>query len=1040
MVLNLDPKDFVAGSSSLVMGCDSYTSPTELGDTEFVMGQNVTCRGGIVQTRPGSRSCYCAPFGNFQGFKLFTPDNGVAHHVFAVDGAIYVSAAPFTSYRRLRNLQFSNTAKYISWAVCLKSTDYDNEGVLFPLDNPYSVLVIQDGLTRAGYWDGGTSGHLNPGSPAFPDQTDVVPGYNETPIGLWMIWSGNRLWVSRGNQIFAGDIGNPLKFTETIYLNEGRAFYLTGPCTGMIEVPADQAGAKGFIAFTETDGTLFSSYIQDRTTWLATPLFQNTILPQIGCVAPRSLITQYGLNWWFGPRGFTNINSALRQNITSRIDYQDNEMFASKAYLGPDLSGICGSLYENYLMLSVPSGDVLNRHTWVLDQAPFENNNPAWPGFWTGWRPIEWSRGIINGSERVFFASIDYDGKNRVWEAMLPDKTDNGCAITCYAQLRDHAAGNLDSKRYDWTKFFLSQIYGEVDLNVYVASTKGSYQLQKGYHIVANAGQIFSDVEYSEEGPLMIGNRVQTRTIRTPSNPEDNACNACGVESTQGNMIDYAFSHLLVWSGQMGIRAYQMHLRESPERQEGDCEEPEVCPRTLNAAGCSGLELFVDGQVFEPFTAYAEGATTTLNGGTAYIRRTAVSYISAENAQAMADCAVQQIIAYLQSVRVPTGVYDTDEAEVGGGSYVVVSEPAGPPCPGIISQPSDEESVACGTTSFSVEISSSDAVSYQWQVSQNGGSTWIDVSNSSPYSGANTNTLTINPVPINANGYLYRCIVSIIGCSESVSNSATLTVVNDPQVDQWIGYVNSNGGGFAGNSVDIAKGLVCQINLSGFGDKIKYLLPFLGTGIGAARAPLIDRLSAGSATNINFLNSDFSQSTGLQGNGTTKALDTNVFFTQLGISNQSGIGWWENNIDFSGNVHPIGNYSIAIFGQQRFVLDLRSFTRSYVYGATATNACGQGVAAINGHYYGQRNAGPLRKIFLGGAPISSNTFVGGENGLSNQTIIVCGYRDDLTNIGAWPGRGAVAYLTDGTLTDAEVAILHQILIDYLLTPTGRPYV
>jgi len=670
-----EPKDYVAGSSSLVMGSDSYSSPTELGDMEYVMGQNVTCRGGIVQTRPGSKSHYCMPDGNLQGFKVFIPDNGVAHHVFAVDGNIYVSAAPFTSYRRLWNLKFSKTAKYVAWAVCLKSTDYDNSGNLIVLDKPYSVLIIQDGLTRAGYWDGGNSGHLNPASAPFPDNTDIVPGYQETPIGLWMIWSGNRLWVSRGNQIFAGDIGNPLKFTETLYLNEGRAFNLSGPCNGMIEVPADAAGAKGFIAFTETDGTLFASYIQDRTTWLATPLFQNTILPQIGCVAPRSLVTQYGLNWWFGPRGFTNINSALRQNITSRIDYQDNEMFSSKAYLGPDLSGICASFYENYLLVSVPSCDVRNRHTWVLDQAPFENNAPAWPGFWTGWRPVEWSRGIINGSERIFFASVDYDGKNRVWEAMLSEKTDNGCRITCYAQLRDHAAGNLGQKKYDWSKFFLSQIYGEVDLNVYVASTKGAYQLLKNYHIVATEGQIFADTEYSESGPLMMGNRVQSRTIRTPSDPDASDCNACGVESKEGNMIDYAFTHLLAWSGQMGIKAYQMHMRESPERFDGDCEEPEVGPLALNAAGCSVRGLFVDSGPFQSFTGSADGVGATRNGGTAFVRRESRSVISQENADELAKCAVQKTIAYLQDKDVLTGVYGSGEAEIGSGTYLVVEAP-----------------------------------------------------------------------------------------------------------------------------------------------------------------------------------------------------------------------------------------------------------------------------------------------------------------------------------------------------------------------------
>lgn len=661
-----DAGEYVTGSSSLVLGADSYTSPAELGDTEYLMGQNVVCRGGILQTRPGSRSLLCLPDGNFQGATLFTPQNGVAQLVFCVNGAVYVSAAPFTSYRRLWAIQFSNTSKYIAWAVCLKSTDYDADGNLIFLDNPYSVLMMQDGVTRAAYWDGNVAAHLNPGNP--PDMTDtVISGFNETPVGLWMIWSGNRLWVSRGNQIFASDIGNPLKFTETLYLNEARAFYLSGPCTGFIESPDQQ----GILAFTQKDGTFFQSIIQDRTLWLATAQFQKVVLPNVGCVAPRSLVTQYGLNWWFSARGLTNYNAALRLNITSRIDYQDNQMFSSKAYLSPELSGICGGFYENYLMMSVPSGDVLNRHTWVLDQAPFNGNVNAWTGFWTGWRPIEWARGIVNGSERVFFGSIDYDGKNRIWESMLPERKDNGCAITCYAQLRDHAAGNLDQKRYEWTKFFLSQILGDVHLNCYVASTKGAYQLQKSYKLVASEGQIFSDVEYSEAGPFMIGNRVQTRTIRTPSDPVDNACNSCGVESDEGNMIDYAFSHLLVWSGQMGLRAYQIHMRTSPERQAGDCMEDEVGPRTLNAQGCSELDLLVDGQVFEEFTGYAEGVARLSNGGTAYIQKSSVSSVSKADADARATCAVNQSIAALNDA-------DVTDCE---DSSIIIELPVNPPAP-----------------------------------------------------------------------------------------------------------------------------------------------------------------------------------------------------------------------------------------------------------------------------------------------------------------------------------------------------------------------
>lgn len=673
-----DAREYTVGSSSLVLGADSYTNPTDLGDTEYVMGMNVACRGGIVQTRPGTRTLFCVPDGNFQGAKLFTPQNGISNLVFAVDGVVYVSPFPFVSYRRLRNVQFSATAKYMAWAVCLKSTDFTPTGDFYSLPNPYSVLVMQDGYTRAAYWDGGNSGHLNPASD--PDVTDVVtPGFDETPVGLWMIWSGNRLWVSRGNQIFASDIGNPLKFTESLYLNEGRAFYLSGPCTGMIET----ADRQGIIAFTENDGTFLHSANQDRPSWLDENEFQRVIVPNVGCVAPRSLVTQYGLTWWFGPRGLTNFDAALRVNLTSRLDYKDNEMFSSKAYIGPDLSGVCGSYYENYLLMSVPSADVYNRHTWALDQAPFEGNASAWAGIWTGWRPIEWTRGIVNGSERIFFASVDYDGKNRIWEAMLEEKADNGCPITCYLQTREHTGGDLSPKRYQWTKFFLSQIYGRVDLNCYVGATKGAFQLQHSYALEATRGQIYADTSYSELGPLMVGNRVQTRIIRTPYSEENDACNMCGVESEEGNKIDYAFSHLLVWSGQMGIRAYQGHMLEKPDRDAGECTPPETGPRVLNSGGCSGLELFVDGQVFEPFTAVRDGVAKTSYGTAIWIKKEAVSYLSQENADALAECAVEKIINQLEGTSIRPGVYETVAAEIGGQStYVIVDGTLNPPAPG----------------------------------------------------------------------------------------------------------------------------------------------------------------------------------------------------------------------------------------------------------------------------------------------------------------------------------------------------------------------
>ena len=348
------------GDDSFALGSDSYTNPTKLGPGEYVTGMNVICRGGIAQTRPGSRSLFTMPSGNLQGITLFTPTSGAVSMVFAVNGIIYASSYPFEEYHKIDNIKFDPNSKFIAWANCLQSTYYDSAGVLTFLQNPRSVLIMQDGSTRAAYWNGSESGHLNP-TPSGSETT--IEGYDETPVGLWMYWSNNRLWVSRGGQIFASDIGNPLKFADSQFLNEGRAFYLSADCTGIVET-SDQ---QGIICFTANSGVFIRSSILDRTQWLSTPGFQQTILPYIGCVAPRSIVYQYGLIWWYSSRGLINQNDALKLNITSRFDVQDNEMAASKAYLNYDLSGVCGATNENFLFHAVPFGSNINTRLHVLD-------------------------------------------------------------------------------------------------------------------------------------------------------------------------------------------------------------------------------------------------------------------------------------------------------------------------------------------------------------------------------------------------------------------------------------------------------------------------------------------------------------------------------------------------------------------------------------------------------------------------------------------------------------------------------------------------
>lgn len=579
--------------SFFVGGVDAYSTPDKLSPGEYAFAMNVCNRGGIIQTRPGTKSLLKFDGENFQGFTTFTPASGVPHLISAVDGYVYVSAAPFTTYRRLPNVRFSITSKHVCFESCLKSTDYTADGELIFVSKPYKVLMMQDGDTRAAFWDGSTSRHLNPTPGTLTDANGeriTQAGLDETFIGLWMKWSGNRLWVSRDGMLFASDIGNPLKFTEAQYINEGRAFYLPGECTGMIETPEQD----GLIVFTIDNGTLFQTSIQDRNQWLSTPNFQKIVFSNIGCAAPLSLVKQYGLIWWFSPMGLINSDQAFALNRSSRIDIQDNEMMCSKGNMGPDISGVCACSYENYLLCSVPSGDVYNRHTWCLDQAVFEGPLNAWNSYWTGWRPVQWAVGNVNGVQRVFFASKDYNGCLKIWEANLPDRNDNGGPITCFAQFRQNDFGRPNQlKRFTYAEINLQEILGDVSVMVAVGGRKGGYTRILTKEIAATEGGIYGDAIY-DINTCMYGHRPQTRIIRTQENVAPTLCNKGGIEAVQPNDVDLTFGLLVVWSGRMGVAGYLAQAVVYEDQAAGNCEDDETHPNSLSEQGCADKNYFVN--------------------------------------------------------------------------------------------------------------------------------------------------------------------------------------------------------------------------------------------------------------------------------------------------------------------------------------------------------------------------------------------------------------------------------------------------------------
>lgn len=581
------------------LGCNSGINPIAIPDGGYHIGQNVVSRGGLIQTRPGYRSVFNLPCGRLQGFTLFKPTDGSTHMVAAVAGEIYISAAPFETYRKLEGIAFNANAERVVFCATIQTQYFDGAGFIVNRDRPLDILIMQDGSTRAAMWNGSVARHLVPtvSGKVDPESGEIItkPRRDETPVGLWMAWAGNRLWVSRGNEVFASDINNPLKFTEAKYLAEGRSFTMPERVTGMIQ----PASGSELIVFGQTTITFLKANILDRRAWLNTPEFQKTFTG-IGCIAGKSIVNQLGLTWWYSQTGWTNLNFALQTMNDSKVRYLDEPMQASKSYLHPNRSFICAADIENYILISVPFSSSHNKHTWVLDT---EGEAYKWDGWWTGTSPVEWGVESIDGVQRAFYASVDNDGVNRIWEAFQPDRTDNGEPITCFFTTRHHTFATPGPKQFDFAEFFLQEVYSTVDVWSGVATRNGSYRQTLVKRVEATDGPIDAGDTYTDTDTLS-SNRTQFRRIRTQAiDPSANdLCNGCGVETDWPYPVDREFSIMLMWSGRMAVDGYRLWALARADVEEGYCETDETGPRAVNAEGCSGTTEVVGTTAFTRYT------------------------------------------------------------------------------------------------------------------------------------------------------------------------------------------------------------------------------------------------------------------------------------------------------------------------------------------------------------------------------------------------------------------------------------------------------
>lgn len=101
--------------------------------------------------------------------------------------------------------------------------------------------------------------------------------------------------------------------------------------------------------------------------------------------------------------------------------------------------------------------------------------------------------------------------------------------------------------------------------------------------------------------------------------------------------------------------------------------------------------------------------------------------------------------------------------------------------PSVSTQPVNQTICEGANTSFAVSANGT-GLTYQWQISTDGGSTWNNILNTSPFSNATTNTLSVTSADSTMDTNLFQCIITGACSPAATSSSAQLTLNPAPSV------------------------------------------------------------------------------------------------------------------------------------------------------------------------------------------------------------------------------------------------------------------
>lgn len=252
----------------------------------------------------------------------------------------------------------------------------------------------------------------------------------------------------------------------------------------------------------------------------------------------------------------------------------------------------------------------------------------------------------------------------------------------------------------------------------------------------------------------------------------------------------------------------------------------------------------------------------------------------------------------------------------------------------------------------------------------------------------------------------------------------------------WEGRVLAAGGTLTVNSLTLADDWLVQLKTKAYFGKLVYLLPMLGGNLTAALIPLLDVLAKGATANTGFVDADFSETTGLQGDGVAKKLQSPVKPSELNgtTANNGGMFFWEVQAMAA---RVMCGYGTATGGDTRFFLAGGATNTNMTWGLQANNAVKTPSPGI-GLNHAQRSSATRRDLIFNGVSVASNTTNDPATDANAKTMpIFCFNNAAGVNSSFWPGRCGLWGMETGDMSAADVLDFYTTSLTYLLQASGK---